>query len=209
LVLLYTNSTILSMSIKNINIWNNTNLVNTIKNGGVVVMPTDTIYGIVGSALNTETVERIYDTRQRTPSKPCIVLIGNMDELNKFDIEITKEQKETLEKYWENMDSGATSIILDCRENQNEKFMYLHRGTKTLAFRLPRIKELRDLLLETGPLIAPSANTEGNNPSKNIQDAKNYFGDKVDLYIDGGEITSKASTIIRLQKDGNVEVLRG
>src|SRR5204863_149383 len=69
-----------------------------------------------------------------------------------------------------------------------EKFEYLHRGTNTLALRLPKDESLQNLLKKTGPLIAPSANVEGLPPAKNITDAKKYFGDGVDLYIDGGEI---------------------
>ncbi len=187
------------------NIWGNKNIVDVLAEGSVVVMPTDTIYGIVGSALNKNTVENIYDIRKRTPAKPCIVLIGDISDLDKFSIKITDKQKKVLEKYWDNDNSRPTSIVLDCRD---EKFEYLHRGTQSLAFRLPKIKELRDLLVQTGPLIAPSANTEKFPASENIEDAKNYFGDKVDLYIDGGELVSKASTIIRLYEDGSEDVLR-
>ncbi len=84
----------------------------------------------------------------------------------------------------------------------------MHRGTKTLAFRVPRVKELKDLLVQTGPLIAPSANIEKFPASESIEDARKYFGDKVDLYIDVGPIVSKASKIIRLHPDGSVTILR-
>ena len=182
------------------NIWSDENLINILKEGGVVVMPTDTIYGIVGKALDESTVLRIYDIKKRAPEKPCIILIGNIKELGKFSINLSEEQKNIIKNF-----STPTSIILDCPE---EKFSYLHRGTKTLAFRLPILGELRDLLLKTGPLVAPSANPEGLSPAKNINEAKNYFGDSVDLYIDGGEIISKPSKIIKFNPDGPVIVLR-
>jgi len=182
-------------------IWNNEDLIKILKNSGVVVMPTDTIYGIVGKAENENVVNRIYELRKRAPHKPCIILIGDMADLEKFSIVLSSEQKIAIEKY----KFEPTSIILDCSE---EKFAYLHRGTKTLAFRLPADKNLQDLLRQTGPLIAPSANTEAMPPSKNITEAKKYFGDKVDLYIDGGEINSKASKVIKLHKDGTVSILR-
>ena len=188
--------------------WNDENLVQVLKTGGVVVMPTDTLYGIVGVASSQNTVERIYEIRQRTPEKPCIILIGDINKLEEFSVNISEEQKKELQKYWsfdESQNLRSVSVVLDCSD---EKFAYLHRGTKTLAFRLPRIKELRDLLLKTGPLIVPSANTEGMPPAKNINEARNYFGDAVDLYIDGGEISGKASKVVRLKNDGSVEVLR-
>lgn len=182
------------------NIWNNKNLVKILIGGGVVVMPTDTLYGIVGRADNKDVVSRIYETRKRAPSKPCIILISNIDDLSKFSVNVSEEQKNKIKEFVEH-----TSFILDC---PNDSFEYLHRGTKTLAFRLPVNHELQDLLKKTGPLIAPSANLEGMPPAENISEAQKYFGDSVDLYMDGGTIKGKASRIIKLHKDGSVEVLR-
>ncbi len=192
------------------NIWDNENIITVVKGGGVVVMPTDTIYGMVTNALNTVAVERIYQIRKRAPEKPCIVLIGDVKELENFSIELSEEQKEKIKEYW-NLDVNSTeqkrptSIIFDCNE---ERFAYLHRGTHTLAFRLPAQADLRTLLNETGPLIAPSANTEKFPASETIEDAKNYFGDDVDLYVDGGPIISRASQVIKLHKDGTTNILR-
>jgi len=178
--------------------WKNEILIDVLRQGGVVIMPTDTIYGIVGLALNRETVERIYKIKKRAPEKPCIILIGDKKELEKFSINLSLEQEKVLEKYWLSADgaegSEPTSIIFDCPD---DKFEYLHRGTKTLAFRLPAQAELRELLRQTGPLIAPSANPEGLPPALDTAKAKEYFGlpaqagDLVDLYIDGGEKNSK------------------
>lgn len=186
-------------------IWNDENLVKILKQGGIVVMPTDTIYGIVGRVEDRETVEKIYKIRKRSLEKQCIILISDIHELTKFGVEITDEQKEILKNYWQTNNQEPVSIILDC---ENSKFEYLHRGTNTLAFRLPTNTLLQNLLKQTGPLVAPSANTEGTPPCKNIWEAKNYFGNLVDLYVDGGEIAGKSSKIIRLLKDGSVSIIR-
>ena len=182
-------------------IWQNENLVKILQGGGVVVMPTDTIYGIVGKAENRDTVERIYKIRRRAPEKPCIILISDTSEVKKFGVQISSEQ----EKEIFNIKDRPTSFILDC---DNEEFSYLHRGLKTLAFRIPKEEALKELLKNTGPLVAPSANIEGSNPSKNIQEAKEYFGDNVDIYVDIGEVMSKASRVIRLFNDGKVSIIR-
>lgn len=189
--------------------WSKENLIKVLTKNGVVVMPTDTLYGIVGRAESPVAVERIYKIRKRDKNKPCIILIGDIKELKKFSIILSQEQKNKLKEYW-SLDSvknkpRATSVVLDCSD---EKFAYLHRGTKTLAFRLPYPRALRDLLRKTGPLIAPSANTEKFPASENITDAKKYFGDAVDLYVDGGSLISKASRIVKLNKDGSVAVIR-
>ncbi len=140
------------------NIWDDENLINILKNGGLAVMPTDSIYGIVGQAGNEATVERIYKTRKRNPDKPCIILVGDIGELEKFAVSITKEQKDKIQEFW--------------------------------------------------PLLAPSANLEGLPPSETVQDAEKYFGNEVDIYIDGGTIKNKASRLIKLHKDGSVDILR-
>ena len=160
-------------------------------------MPTDTLYGIVGRAEDKEVVEKIYKLRKRNLKKPCMILISRWDEVKKFGIDISQIK---IPEYKE-----PTSYILDCPE---EKFGYLHRGTQTLAFRVPNIPELKDLLKEVGPLIAPSANTEALPPAENIEEAKKYFGDNIDLYVDGGIIKGKASKVIKLHKDGSVSVIR-
>lgn len=164
-------------------------------------MPTDTIYGVVCSALKEESVKKIYEIRKRAPDKPCIILIGDIAELERFGIKLSKEQKNKLKECC----PGPVSVILDCLE---EEFSYLHHGTRSLAFRIPNDSDLRNMLIHAGPLLAPSANIEGAEPAKNILEAKKYFGDKVDLYVDGGEIVATPSKVIKLHKDGTTSILR-
>ncbi len=155
-------------------------------------MPTDTIFGIVGTALDEKTVERIYAVRGRNPNKPLIVLISSLDELKQFDVDITDDVKETLESVW----PGEVTVILPIQENALLKWKYLHRDTGKIAFRLPRKEDLLQILKETGPLTAPSANLEGFPPAKNISEAKEYFKDMVDFYMEGESGGEISSTII-------------
>lgn len=163
-------------------------------------MPTDTLYGILGQAQNKNAVERIYAARKRSPDKASIILIGDIRELSTFGVQITEEQRKAIQDF-----STPTSFIVDC---PNPELSYLHRGTNSLAFRIPVKEELRSLLMQTGPLIAPSANTEGMPPSESIAEAKEYFGQAVDLYVDGGIVTGKASRLVRLHEDGTLSILR-
>ncbi|MBI5306470.1 threonylcarbamoyl-AMP synthase [Candidatus Wolfebacteria bacterium] len=161
-----------------------------LKDGIVGVIPTDTIYGICGSAFNKKTVEKIYKLRKRNPKKPVIVLIADFDDLKKFGVKISGFQKKILNRLW----PGKASVILKC---SFKKFFYLHRGTKTIAFRMPKNKKLIEILKISGPLVAPSANWEGYPPAKNIKEAKKYFGNKV-FYLDRGNLISKPSKLIDL-----------
>lgn len=192
--------------------WDNIQLIQTLKEGGVVVMPTDTVYGIVASALNPTAVSRVYTIRKRDTDKPCIILIGSATDMQKFGVELTDIQREKVSKLWPTSSdvnisrgSGPVSIVFPC---EDDNFAYLHRRTKSLAFRLPSSLGLQELLREVGPLIAPSANPEGLPVAKNVNTAREYFGDLVDLYVDGGEVVAAPSKVIRLSSLGIEEVLR-
>ncbi len=183
------------------------NFVKMLKSGGVGVLPTDTIYGIVGSALSQKTVVKIYRLRKRNPQKPMIILLASAGDLKKFGVATDAKTKNVLARIW----PGKVSIILSIAPRQRaalKRFRYLHRGTKTLAFRMPKPVWLRKLLQKTGPLVAPSANIEGKPPALAIRAARKYFGRNVDFYVDAGRLGSKPSTLIKIEK-GNVTVLRG
>ncbi len=174
--------------------------VKFISKGGIGVIPTDTIYGIVCPALSQKAVEKVYRLRKRSPDKPVIVLIGSSHDLRKFGVVLNPVSRAILAKVW----PGPVSVILPC---ESKKFSYLHRGRKAIAFRLPKKAALRRFLLKTGPLIAPSANFEGKTPARTIKEAQKYFGDKVDFYVDGGKIESNPSTLV-LVLGRKVSVLR-
>lgn len=184
------------------------NISDILKSGGIGVLPTDTIYGLVGSALNKKTVERIYKVKRKSKEKKFIILISSLRDLKQFGIKLDKNTNKYLKQIWPN----KVSVILPCL---NKKFYYLHRGSNSLAFRLPTKKTLLNLIQKTGPLVAPSANLEGKPHAKTIKEAIKYFGSRVypergrmaDFYVDGGRIIGKPSTLISII-DGRVVVLR-
>ncbi len=171
-----------------------------LRSGGIGILPTDTLYGIVGRAESKEAIARIYQVKQRNLKKPLIVLISSFLDLKKFGIKLGAEEKKRLERFW----PGKVSVILP---SASRKFSYLHRGRKSLAFRLPKKKRLLELIKKTGPLVAPSANPEGKPPAQTIKEARNYFGRKVDFYVSAGKLKSPASTLIKL-KGKRLSVLR-
>ena len=172
----------------------NAEIIKILKKGGVGVFPTDTIYGLVGSALSKTAIERIYRLKKRSPKKPMIILIGSKRNLKLFKIKLSRETEKLLKKNW----PGKVIVILPC---PLRKFFYLHRGTKKLAFRLPKKEWLRSLLKKTGPLAAPSANPESLPPAETIKKAKEYFAGDVDFYTGGGKLTSLPSTLIEIEKE--------
>ena len=173
-------------------------IIETLLSGGLVVLRTDTVYGILAIASNQVAVERIYALKGRQSHKPFIQLISDSSQI--FGDAATFVQHEP--KYRDR----PTSIVIESEDAPD----YLLRGGSSLAYRLERSGKLHEILEQTGPLVAPSANPEGLPPARTIEQAKKYFGDNIDLYIDGGEVPAytEPSRIIKPKPDGSVEILR-
>lgn len=171
-----------------------------IKRNGVGILPTDTLYGLVGSAFSKEAVDRIYDLKSRSEKKSLIILISSIDDLKKFGVELTDTSKKFIKKFW----PGKVSIVLPF---DNKKLFYLDKMNGTLAFRLPKKGDLINLIKETGPIVAPSANPEGLAPAKDTDEARIYFDDRIDFYVDGGKLESEPSTLVKIDGD-KIEILR-
>jgi L-threonylcarbamoyladenylate synthase len=176
-------------------------VITMLRHGAVGVLPTDTLYGVVASTAFPDAIERIYQVRNRTSLKGCITLLADAQQAGDHVLWSSFDRK-LARQYW----PGPVSIVLPVRP---EASGYLHPVKGTLAFRVPNREDLRALLWHVGPLFAPSANPAGRRPAATIHEAKEYFGGRVDFYVDAGDLFgNKPSTLIR-QKDGQAEVLRG
>ncbi len=173
-----------------------------LKKDGIGVLPTDTIYGVVGSALSKKAVSKIYKVKNRGKGKPFIILINSIKQLEIFGVSTGEKEAKFLAKIW----PGKVSVILPCTE---KKYAYLHRNTNSLAFRMvgKRNRNLFHLIEGVGPIVAPSANKEGASPASTITEAKKYFSNEVDFYIEAGTKKSKPSTLIQI-KNNKVIILR-
>lgn len=175
-------------------------VIEIISGGGVVIIPTDTQYGIAASALDVDAVDRIFDLKQRSPDKPLVVLISDIAQIEQFGIIVSNNLEDKLKTYW----PGPYSIVLPTIDEQYE---YIHRGTNNIAFRMPDEASLLDLITATGPIVAPSANPEGMPPAISVSEARAYFGTDVDFYLDGDDLSGKPSTILMFDGD-EVVILR-
>ena len=167
-------------------------LVQLLRAGGVAVLRTDTLYGVVARADMQAAVERVYKVKGRTPTKSPIVLIAGPEAM--FDSYTEAELRDVAELW-----PGKNSVILPSTVAPE----WIARGNASVAYRVPDDEALRDLLAQTGPLIAPSANPEGLPPAMTIEAAKQYFGDAIDAYVDGGEVKDDTpSQLFRVTSDG-------
>jgi L-threonylcarbamoyladenylate synthase len=169
----------------------------------VFVGPTDTIYGILASAFSPVAIERIFKIKGRDDNKPLIVLISAISDLGLFGIKITNAQAKFLKKHWPN----KLSV-----EFKQTKFKHIHRGNNFNAFRSPKNKKIQNLLKKYGPLVAPSANLQGEKTVETIREARRVFGkqgENVDFYISAGRrLVGKSSTLIKLLNNGDFQILR-
>lgn len=175
-------------------------LINTLKQGGIVLMPADTIYGLFGLARNQKTVEKIAHLKDRHYDKPFIVLVADWSQLAELGIKTSNQEKKLLRKIW----PGPVSVVLPDKKSH---FAYLHHD-RGLAVRWPKHKLLTTLIKKTGPLVSTSANKTDNPPAETVTEARAIFGDKVDLYLSAGRrLKTKPSTLISLES-GKIKVLR-
>lgn len=174
-----------------------TEITEALKRGGIAVVRTDTLYGIIALASNEAAVEKVFAVKHRNPSKQCIVLIPSAQSVPAHAAQIA---------IFSSPDQPPTSVIVP-RSNEPE---WLLRGGNTIAYRAVRDPFLKQVVETVGPVIAPSANLEGLAPARTIEEARDYFGDTVDVYVDGGEVPEdvQASRIIEVGEDGSVTTIR-
>lgn len=179
-------------------------IVDVLKNGGIVVLRTDTIYGIVTSADNRKNSDTIFAMKQRDADKSCIVLIADTSQM--WD-EVSREAYQAAEHVLG--DTYPTSVIVPIGERTPEWLVHHDQHQDDVAFRIPSTASwLIKVLEQTGPLIAPSANLQGQPPAKNVEEAYRYFGDAVDLYVEGGTVESAEPSHLYRVVNGVAERLR-
>lgn len=168
--------------------------------GRIGVVPTDTLYGLVASVSDRDAVERVYRVRGRDAGKPCIVLLPDVSDLGRFGVDPDDASRDRLARIW----PGKVSVVFPCRDPRWE---HVHRGTGTIAFRVPAEKDLHMFLAAAGPVIAPSANPSGDPPAETAEEAEAYFHDNIDFLVDGGRVAGEPSTVALIE-DGKWRVLR-
>ena len=170
-----------------------------INQGGIVVFPTDTVYGIGCDPYNKDSVRKIYEIKSRKISKPFPVLVYSKDiaERIAFFDEFTKK---IVERFW----PGPLTIILKLTDENLKESLNV---TNKIAIRVPNHKCTLELLKKCNFLVGTSANISGHSSFTNPDECFNNFR-KYDIFVDGGIITSKSeSTIIEIENE-EIKIIR-
>jgi len=171
-----------------------------LKAGTIGILPTDTIYGLVARATDKAAVNRLYTAKTRS-HKPGTIIAANLGQLESLGLK--HRYLKAVEQFW----PGAVSVVIPV---SNPELEYLHQGKLSLAVRIPKDMRLQAILEKTGPLLTTSANTSGQPVAETIKQARDYFGNAVDFYEDGGNLSGRqASTLIQVIDDAIVVLRQG
>lgn len=170
-----------------------------LKSGGVGLLPADTVYGLSCMALNKDSVGRIYKLKGRDYNLPFIILLSDIEQAAQLNLD--PKDLHPAEKFW----PAPLTLIVPGKNSP----AFLHRGRESLAVRIPPDAGLRDLIKQTGPIVSTSANPQGQPPAKNVGEAKEYFGSKLDFYVDAGTLEAQPSTIVEVKNDKLIVTRQG
>lgn len=185
--------------------------------GGVIVVPTDTVYGVACDPFNEAAVAKIYQLKRRPRTKALQILMSSVSDLEKLGLYLPNPLDVLAEKFLPGgyspiarakKNSIATRLATLCKADESSE-----QSQATQGVRVPDCPELMKILRVTGPLAASSANRSGNESADSVEEAFAAFGDEIPLYLNAGPTRSHvASTVVGADardKDGIVILREG
>jgi len=194
---------------KKINIEELNKVSDTIQNDGIIVFPTETVYGIGANALSEKAIKKVYELKERETTKPISIIVSEKKEIEKYAIINNKIEQKIIDKYM----PGPVTLVL---EKKDVIPSIVTAGKNTIGIRIPDNKISIEILKKCKvPIAASSANISGMESGTDIKYIKNNLKNNVDIYIDSGKSEiGVPSTIIQvideeiivLRNDKNIEI---
>lgn len=176
-------------------------LVEVINNGNIAVVPTDTVYGIIGDATNIDVIHKVYEVKKRDYSKPLILMVSSIAMLEKYVLEVNDIEKKLIDRYW----PGKLTILFKKNNNIDD---LITSGSNLVGIRYPDNKELNELMDKLNkPLISTSCNISSKEVITSIDMLEEDISKHVSYVYDGGVLSDTSSTIVRVN-DGKIEIIR-
>lgn len=153
--------------------------VSVLNNGGIIVFPTDTVYGLAAKYNQKEAIQKIYQVKGRDQTKALAVLVANLEQIEIISPGLSENAKKLVNFFW----PGALTVVLEKRADLEAALSI----DNSIGIRIPDDIFVRRLSEQIGPLATTSANLSGQSNPTNIEEVINQIGDWVDLIVDGGE----------------------
>lgn len=176
--------------------------IQTIKDGGLVVFPTETVYGIGANALDSKAVDKVFQAKGRPNDNPLIVHISNMNMLDNLIKGINDIERTLIEHFW----PGPLTIVFEKKDIIPNN---VSGNLNTVGIRMPDNMVTLEIIDKAGlPIVGPSANISGRPSGTSIKDIYEELNDKVDVIVDNGNTEiGIESTVIKVEKN-KVIILR-
>lgn len=173
-----------------------------IRRGELIVLPTDTVYGIAGDAFSPDAVQALLSAKGRGRDMPPPVLVSAKTTLDALTIGVPSYARALVEKFW----PGALTIV--CRQQSSLQWD-LGETRNTVAVRMPDDQVALAILERTGPLAVSSANLSGRPAARTADDAESMLGESVEVIVDAGRTAgADASTIVDCTDSNQGRILR-
>lgn len=169
----------------------NKDLKEILANGGAVVLPTETVYGLFAKAMDEKAVNHVYELKNRPRDKAMNLNVASYEDILSY----SKEQPDYLKKIYDAFLPGPLTIILKANDQVPK---WINSGLATVGFRLPAHPVTRELIQAEGPLIGPSANKSGMASGRYFDQIREQFDFQVTGYQDDDALLGLDSTILDL-----------
>lgn len=167
-----------------------------LRRGEVIAFPTETLYGLGGDALNAAAVEKVFQLKGRDPTNPIPVLIADRSMLSRLVLNVSPLAERLIAHFW----PGPLTIVLPARRDIARPLV---SAAGNIGVRISSQPIANELVQALGhPLTATSANPSGRPAARNDREARDYFSGQIDIFVDGGTLTSKTgSTVVEISGD--------
>jgi L-threonylcarbamoyladenylate synthase len=172
-----------------------------VKNGGLVVLPTDTVYGLGADAFSSTAVAALLSAKGRGRDMPVPVLVGSWRTIDGLALSVSTSMRNLIRAFW----PGALSLVV--RQAPSVQWD-LGDARGTVMLRMPLHPVAIELLREVGPMAVSSANISGRPPAVDAENAREQLGELVDVYLDGGASARQAASTILDLTSSEPRILR-
>lgn len=170
--------------------------------GDVIVFPTETLYGLGADALNGQAVEKVFQLKGRDPNNPIPVIVADPAMVEVLVATIPVTAKALMQRFW----PGPLTLVLPARSGIPAPLVNAAGGVGVRISSQPIATKLAARLGR--PLTATSANPTGKEPARTVAEARNYFSDMIEIFLDGGKLESKTGSTVAEVLDSRIRVIR-